>query len=238
MSIVLIHSPLVGPATWTLVAEELERRGQHVVVPSLLEALQSEAALSQAIAQRVFEVLKGSRAVDPLVLVAHSAAGSFIPVIREALPYHVTAYVFVDARLPEKHTSLFDTTPPDLTDYLRSTAQGGWLPPWAEWFGEHALREVIPDDEVRQQFLSEQRPIPLRLFEEPIPVFSGWPDAPCGYIRFGTAYERESQQAAMAGWPTIQLGGEHMHMLVEPQAVTDALLNLLALLSSGANSRR
>ena len=34
---VLIHSPLVGPLTWTLVADELQRKGIEVVVPVLRE---------------------------------------------------------------------------------------------------------------------------------------------------------------------------------------------------------
>jgi hypothetical protein len=33
---VLAHSPLVGPATWSLVVRELERRGRDAAVPSLL----------------------------------------------------------------------------------------------------------------------------------------------------------------------------------------------------------
>src|SRR6266511_3355310 len=38
MVFVLVHSPLVGPRTWTFVAQELERRGMQAVVPSLLAA--------------------------------------------------------------------------------------------------------------------------------------------------------------------------------------------------------
>ena len=32
---VLIHSPLVGPLTWSLVAEDLRRRGIDALVPTL-----------------------------------------------------------------------------------------------------------------------------------------------------------------------------------------------------------
>jgi hypothetical protein len=33
---VLIHSPLVGPTSWSPVGQKLERRGRDAVVPSLL----------------------------------------------------------------------------------------------------------------------------------------------------------------------------------------------------------
>ncbi len=35
---VLIHSPLVGPMTWRLVADALRRKGQTALVPSLFDA--------------------------------------------------------------------------------------------------------------------------------------------------------------------------------------------------------
>jgi hypothetical protein len=35
MVFMLIHSPLVGPFTWSLVAEELRARGQEMFVPTL-----------------------------------------------------------------------------------------------------------------------------------------------------------------------------------------------------------
>jgi hypothetical protein len=40
---VLIHSPLVGPATWSPAAHELERRGREALVPSLLDVAQAPA---------------------------------------------------------------------------------------------------------------------------------------------------------------------------------------------------
>ena len=39
---VLIHSPLVGPLTWKLVAEEMRRRDIEVIVPTLVDAPDSE----------------------------------------------------------------------------------------------------------------------------------------------------------------------------------------------------
>lgn len=51
---VLVHSPLVGPVTWSWVAEELRSRGQKVVVPVLAKDLHGGwqgcvAAITEAI---------------------------------------------------------------------------------------------------------------------------------------------------------------------------------------------
>jgi Alpha/beta hydrolase family len=230
--IVLVHSPLVGPATWALVAEELERRGHTAIVPSLLEALKEGPDYCAGIVKSVSAAVERASADQPLVLIGHSAAGAYLPVIRQSLPNRVVAYVFVDARLPVRNASLFDASSEDMAGHQRALAKDGWLPPWSDWFGEEAVRQVIPDEEMRRRFLSELRPIPLRLFEETIPVFAGWPDAPCGYIQFSEVYEPEAEQARANGWPVIRVEGEHLHMLVAPDAAADAILALVAQLAT------
>ena len=42
MLFVLVHSPLVGPATWEPVARELAARGHCALVPSLLHVSDGE----------------------------------------------------------------------------------------------------------------------------------------------------------------------------------------------------
>jgi hypothetical protein len=64
--------------------------------------------------------------------------------------------------------------------------------------------------------------------DEPIPVFPGWPDAPCGYLRFRPGYAVPAAEAAARGWACREIDGGHFHMLVEPVAVADALLGLIA----------
>ena len=39
---VLIHSPLVGPLTWSLVANEMRQRGLDVIVPALEDSSDSK----------------------------------------------------------------------------------------------------------------------------------------------------------------------------------------------------
>jgi hypothetical protein len=114
---------------------------------------------------------------------------------------------------------------PELTETIdTSLAEDELLPKWSE----DDLREVVPDAEVRRRLLAGLRPHPRTYQLEPIPVFAGWPDAPCGYLRFGSnpAYELASQRAREEGWPYVQLPAEHFHMLVNPPAVAEAILRM------------
>jgi hypothetical protein len=72
--------------------------------------------------------------------------------------------------------------------------------------------------------VAEIRPRALDFFTEPIPVFDGWPDAPCVYILFSEPYKSAAVQARESGWPTYELKAGHFHMLVDANAVTDLIL--------------
>ena len=101
---------------------------------------------------------------------------------------------YVDARLPNPGKSLFDSDSPSPADTIRAMVVEGWLPPWHEWFGEEAVRDVLPDAELRQEFINELRPIPPDLFEEPIPGPADWSEKSVGYIHFATYTSLKSGQ--------------------------------------------
>jgi hypothetical protein len=151
-----------------------------------------------------------------------------LPAIRQVTGRPVAAYLFVDAGLPQDGRSrldLFENI--EEAERFRQSARqaGGLLSTWSD----EDLREVIPDDELRRRFVAELAPLPLAVYEEPLPVFAGWPDAPCGYLRFGPnpAYAAPAARAQQAGWPYLQLDGGHFHMLVDPPAVASALIQLI-----------
>jgi hypothetical protein len=54
----------------------------------------------------------------------------------------------------------------------------------------------------------------------------GWATPPCGYLWFGTPYDKGAAQAAAYGWPTAHLPGSHLHMLSDPDAVAAAVLHM------------
>jgi pimeloyl-ACP methyl ester carboxylesterase len=90
----LVHSPLVGPATWQWVAEALRSSGHDVAVSDLREAAISGAprAVVRAALQLTAEV--------PTILVGHSGAGFFLPSIAAGFNSPVRRLVFVDAGVP------------------------------------------------------------------------------------------------------------------------------------------
>jgi hypothetical protein len=76
---VLVHSPLVGPTTWSQVARELEQREREAVVPSLLGIARAEAPQWRHAPEAVRAATASTP--GPIVLVGHSGAGPLLPTI-------------------------------------------------------------------------------------------------------------------------------------------------------------
>jgi hypothetical protein len=222
---VLIHSPLVGPLTWSLVADQMRQRGPDVLVPHLEDLPDSKEPFWRQHAESVSQALTHFPNDTSLTLVAHSGAGPLLPAIRQSLVNPIHAYTFVDAGIPRNHASRLDLMksedPEWANDFQKELERGERFPTWS--FDD--LKEVIPDESLRKQMVAELRPRGLDFFTEPIPVFEGWPDAPCVYIQFSAPYERPAAQARQAGWSTYKLQAGHFHMLVEPVIVTDMMID-------------
>lgn len=227
---VLIHSPLVGPSTWRPVAEALANRGAEAVVSELHDdpgtALPYWEQHANA-AARALEVLSPERR---LILAGHSGAGPILPVIAQALARPVAAYLFVDAGLPRDAATRLDLLRSEALAIAEPFRQmllaGGRYPEWSD----AELQPLVPDAERRQRLLAELRPRGRAFWEEPIPVFADWPDAPCAYLQFSAAYTQPAEQAEQLAWPICKLEGSHFQMLVDPFAVAKALLNLIGLI--------
>ena len=222
---VLIHSPLVGPLTWKFVADQMQQRGIETIIPTLLDSPDSEQPYWKQQAESVSEALKQIPKDTPIAVVAHSGAGPLLPAIRELLPNPVKAYVFVDAGIPHKDASRLDLMKSEGSDWAHQFQEylegGGSFPNWRV----DDLREILPDESLRQQMVAEIQPRALDFFTEPIPVFEGWPDAPCVYILFSEPYKRAEIEARKAGWQTYGLEAGHFHMLVDAPAVTDLIVD-------------
>jgi hypothetical protein len=225
--VALIHSPLVGLLTWSLVAERLRRSGVEALTPELHDAAGSDAPYWRQHAESAGRALRAVPPDRPLILVAHSGAGSLLPAMRQATGRMAAGYIFVDAGLPHDGRSRLDEMEAEAPEYAAELrehlAAGGRFPEWTD----DDLRDIIPDDGLRRQLVAELRPRPLTFFTEPIPVFAGWPDAPCGYIQLSPAYAGPAEEARDAGWPVRTFDAGHFHMLVDPDAVTAALKELM-----------
>lgn len=219
---VLVHAPLAGSTAWKSVAEKLGRRGHDAVMPGLIDWASVRPPYWRGFAEALVARVRPSIG-DPsqIVLVAHSGAGMILPLLGYALELPVAAYVFVDAVVPS------DGMDPNADGYFDSIAVDGLIPP----FTDQVLRAIgIEDDDLRARFVDELRPLPLAVYRERVRVPTGWPDAPCAFLRFtktiGSAYEPSAHRAKLDRWPYRELDGGHFHMLVDPDAVAAAIVAL------------
>lgn len=225
-SLVLVHSPSVGPGTWRPVAQRLTNQGLDAVVPDLRRVTEFGPPYWNSVAQNVVEAAGQLESHGPVLLVAHSNAGLFLPVVAEALTERVVGAVFVDAALPAREGSS-PVAGPELVQWLRSLADDqGLLPRWTDWWPEEEVAALLPDPLVRAELVAEQARLPLDYYEQSVPVPPQWLSVPCAYLQFNEAYAREADQMRRAGWPTDHMPGEHLHQVVDPDGVTDAILRL------------
>ncbi len=167
--------------------------------------------------------MEASGHAGPFVVAGHSGAGQLLPAIGAALGHHVRRYLFVDAPLPAPGKSRLEAFGDSAgAEAFRQGARDGLVQPWPD----AVLRTVIPDDGVRAAFAADLQPMPLAVYEEPLPHVPGWPDAPCAYLRFSDAYIHAFVEALRLGWPARQFAAGHFHMLEDPKAVARALVEL------------
>jgi hypothetical protein len=225
---VLIHSPLVGGLTWTLVAEQMRQGGLDVFVPILNDSTASSEPFWKQHANSVSHALGGIPQNSPVTLVAHSGAGPLLPAIRQCIANPIGAYAFVDAGIPRNGATRLDLMKSEDPEWAKrfeeSLQRGERFPNW----NSDDLREIVPDEKLRERLVAEIHPRGLDFFTEPIPVFHGWPDAACVYIQFSAPYESPAAQAREAGWATCELRAGHFHMLVDALAVTDIILKVVS----------
>jgi pimeloyl-ACP methyl ester carboxylesterase len=222
-SFVLVHSPSVGPRTWEPVARRLTDLGWDAAVPSLLHVGEGGPPFWPRVVDAVRAALDTSGQHQGVVLVAHSNAGLFIPVITAALPGQVLGCIFVDAALPPR-SGTAPVAPPELLALLRSKASGGLLPRWTDWWDGDEVARLFPDQQTRQAVTEEQPRLPLSYYEASVPVPAGWDVRPCAYLLFGPPYAEAATEAHGRGWIVERLPGGHLHQLVDPDGVARLLL--------------
>lgn len=221
VAFVLIHSPLVGRTIWGPVADALRESGFTALVP----ALRHDPASAEPIwAQHAAYVQAAARGLtQPLVLAGHSGGGPLLPAIRQQ-GLVAAAYLFVDSALPQHGYSRLDLFgDAEQIDAFRAGAGDGLWQPWRE----DDLVEAIPDPDIRAWFVRDLSPMPLAVYQEPLPVFDGFPDAPCGYLHFSEVYNEPASRAYHGGLLYRRLEGTHFHLLNDPEAVATAMLDMV-----------
>jgi hypothetical protein len=222
--LLLVHSPLVGCGTWEPVARELAADGYAVTVPDLAGAVAAGPPYHLLQAQ----VIAGSSAGWPVILIGHSRAGPLLATAGTMLGQAVRGYVFADARLSAPGHSWMQTVTPALAARLREMADPqDRLPPWPSWWGEEELAALVPDPAARRHFAAGCPRLPLAMLEEVHPPAPGWPDAPGGYLQLSEAYEGEAARARELGWPVRQMLSHHLALLTQPARVAREVCELI-----------
>ena len=224
--LLLVPSPLLGPATWRPVAWWLSGAGHNVEVVDLGAVPRSPASVFDAVV----------RAADdrPVVLVPHSNAGLYVPHLLTLLD--VRATVYVDAALAGTGSET-PLAPAGLLSSLSAlVADDGLLPVWTRWWDPDTVTDLFPDAATRAGVEAEQVRLPLGYFCEQVPSPSGWTATPSAYLAFGDTYAAELEQAVDWGWSTATMAGGHLHAVCDPAAVGGAIARQVeALLGVGAD---
>lgn len=225
MTVVLVHSPFLGPASLRPLAEALAAAGCSAVLLDLrvtVAAAPVHARMIGSFADAVAEAAVG----EPIVLVGHSGAGPLLPAFADALDEPVAGLVFLDAGLPTPGRSWRDTVAPELFTSLRDASRDGLLPRWPDWFTPDPLPRLVPDTVLRAQIAEEAPEVPLAFLKEARPSVQ-W-SGPAGYVQLSPAYERDAATAKRQGWPVRRLNADHLAPATDPDVVAGALLWVLA----------
>src|SRR5258708_18493638 len=107
--LLLVHSPLVGPATWDLVAAELAGRGCEVGVPDLTGTVTA----GPPYCPRQAEGIARSASGRPAILIGHSGAGPLLAAAG-ALIHQGPGYIFAAPGPPTPRPTSIDTVAPHL----------------------------------------------------------------------------------------------------------------------------
>ncbi|HJW41672.1 MAG TPA: hypothetical protein VJ476_10645 [Rhizomicrobium sp.] len=229
MNLTLLHSPLVGPATWNSLAPILRARGHCAAVPDLTPLMAGEGPYYAALAEGA-----ASGISDDTIVVAHSGAGALVPAIATLAARRLRGAVFVDALLPHPGASWFAGVPPELGTRLRSLAKDGKLPPWHAWWPKGAMEALLPDRAMGAAFLAEQGELPLAYFEELAPALTL--DLAIAYLQLSEAYAADADSAAELGAPVLRLNLHHLAPMTHPDAVADGIERLVLTLGGGGRT--
>jgi hypothetical protein len=229
--LVLVASPLLGPSSWSPLADELSSRGWETLISVDEPDQPGRRPFWQSTVAGVERSLREVSNDRSVALIGHSGAGTLLPAASLAIRQLVVACLLVDAGLPAHGGSRLESMAGEGPDGAAFAAElatildaGGRYPQWTA----ADLAPLIPDAARRDQLLAELRPRGRDFWTEPLPTVGPRPEPPYAYLQFSDTYRSAAGRARAMGWPVRHLPAGHFHHLVDEQAVADALLWLLA----------
>lgn len=217
-----IHSPFVGPGSWQQVANELAGYGWAVETPSLTEAFSGQEPYMPRLAEAIWS---GSGADGGTVLIAHSGAGALIPSALAVAP--AEAVILVDAVVARPGVSWRLEAPAELTERLDAFTDCGLLPEWHRWFSARLLRELLPDDEMCEDFIDELPRVPASFLDEVVPDVAAWLPARGAYLQLSEAYDEDARLASDLGFAVRYAMTDHLAIMTRPEEIAEVLQSLL-----------
>ena len=226
----LLHSSGQGPAGWKLVVDELQRRGHTTLTPAFDVTKTDEGAVFHA--QTIVHALRAS-GQDPadVVCVAHSAAGTYLPIIaQEWRPRHM---IFLAALIPQPGRSIIEQYQAD---------PGMFNPAWIgkNPMDEHVAIEFVfhdcPTDRIAWALSTRVLFYAKTAMEEQCPL-ANWPDVAASYIAcrddrtIAPAWQVRAARERLHVEPIVLPGG-HCPNVSRPEALATLLSDIAASESS------
>ncbi len=225
MSLLFVHSPLVGPSTFRRMRDAALEAGHDAALPDLTVAATSahphDAYVDVA-------VQAAASLPGPVHVVGHSGAGAFLPLIGAGLT-DLGGLTFVDAVVPPVRGHHRTTV--GLHSMLDDHTVGERLEPWLDWWSDAVVKSLLPDPSDRAVLKADMPQLSRSFYDVDVAVPDRWADWPCSFLQLSAAYEEEASESLARGWPTTKIESTHLGIHTEPQSVLDAVVQLVA----GAN---
>ncbi len=218
-TLLLVHSPLLGPSSWYPLAAVATAAGNVAIVPDLTSVADLSGRWSAAF---IALAAADCPAEGDVVFVGHSGAGVYLPGIARTVGMERASFVFVDAVVPPPSGAM---VPGDrIASLLDSHTEGGFLAPWLDWWPKTVLETILPSDADLTTLRSDSPRIPRALYSEAVAVPAGWQSRRCRYVRTSEAYRAEHQHAVAQGWDHALVEGTHLSIVTEPKTVFEQIL--------------
>ncbi len=219
--LLLVHSPLVGPSSWSRLAAVAADSGLEVVVPDLTGIAHSPRPRWRAL---VDDAVGAAAGLDRITVVGHSGAGALLPIVGERLGRRLGALIFVDAVHPVPEG--LHETGIELAALLDAQTTDGRLAPWLDWWPVEVVESLLPSEADRAAIADDLPRLPRDFYDDAVPMPVGWTDGPCAYLQLSGAYADDRERARRLGWPSITLESSHLGIFTEPAPVLQAVLAL------------
>ena len=222
-SLLLVHSPLVGPSSWGPFADAAIQRGIDVVCPDLTGVADVKAPRWPYF---IATAVDAAKRLKSTIVVGHSGAGAVLPAIGEQLGDRLSALVFVDAVVPPIGGAY--RTPAEMVGLLDEKTANGILLKWLDWWPAEDVEDLLPRLDDRTAVAADMPRLPRSLYEEEVSVPQSWSAAMrCGYLKLSDAYDEEYAEAQARHWSRVKLEETHFSIYTDAETVLNGLLGLL-----------